>query len=91
MVISKNADATLASTGSSKAKERVIPITHVGGTWDSPKIELDEKALAAVGSAYLSNPKVQKKLEKTLGPGGSEAVQGVLDELLGGGSKKKGK
>jgi len=91
VVISKNADATLTSSGGAKAKERVIPITHVGGTWDSPKLELDEKALAAVGSVYLSDPKVKKKLDKALGPGGGDAVQGVLDGLLGGGGKKKDK
>jgi len=88
VVISKNADAQLASTGK-QAKERVIPITHVGGTWDSPKVELDPQALASVGSAYLSDPKVKKKLDKALGPGGGDAVQSVIDGLLGGGSDKK--
>ena len=88
VVISKSADAALASTGG-KAKERVIPITHIGGTWDSPKVQLDEKAVAAIGSAYLSDPKVKKKLDKALGPGGGDAVQGVIDGLLGGGGSKK--
>jgi uncharacterized protein involved in outer membrane biogenesis len=90
VVLTKNADAQLAGTG--RAKERTIPITHIGGTYDSPKIQLDEKTLAAIASGYLGNDKVMKKLDKKLGPGAGEAIQGVLDGLLGGGSggsKKK--
>ncbi|MFI5317047.1 MAG: AsmA family protein [Myxococcota bacterium] len=89
VVISKKADAQFAGTG--RAKERVIPITRVTGTYDSPRVELDEKALASLAYAYVGDEKVKKKLDKVLGPGGGEAVQSVLDGLLGGGSKKKDK
>jgi hypothetical protein len=86
VVIAKKADAQLAGTG--KAKERVIPITRVSGTYDSPKIELDQKTLAAIAYAYAGDERMRKKLDKALGPGGADAVQGVLDGLLGGGNKK---
>jgi AsmA-like protein len=89
VVLTKKADAEFA--GGSRAKERVIPISHVGGTYDSPKIELDEKTLAGIGSLYLGDEKTRKKLDKALGPGGADAVQGVLDGLLGGGNNKKKK
>jgi AsmA protein len=86
VVLAKKADAQLTGTG--KARERVIPITRVTGTYDSPRIELDQKALAALASAYAGDERMKKKLDKALGPGAGEAVQGVLDGLLGGGSKK---
>ncbi|HXX47764.1 MAG TPA: AsmA family protein, partial [Myxococcota bacterium] len=89
VVISKSADAALASTGGGKGKERVIPIAHIGGTWDSPQLQLDPKSVAAIGSVYLSDPKTKKKLDKALGPGGGDAVQSVIDGLLGGGGSKK--
>ena len=84
VVISKNADAQLAGTAG--AKQRTIPITHIGGTYDSPRVELDQKTLSAIAAAYLGNDKVLKRLDKKLGPGAGEAIQGVLDGLLGGGS-----
>jgi len=92
VVLTKKADSEFA--GGARAKERVIPISHVGGTYDSPKIELDEKTLASLAYIYVGDDKVRKKLDKALGPGGADAVQGVLDGLLGGGggsggSKKK--
>lgn len=86
VVLTKEADAELAGTG--HAKERVIPITHIGGTVDKPRIELDQKTLAALALAYSGNDKVREKLDKTLGPGASEAVEGILGNILGGGKKK---
>jgi len=85
IVISKEVDAELA--GAKRAKERIIPITHITGTLDSPRVELDQKTLAALALAYSGNDKVREKLDKALGPGGSEAVQDFLGNILGG--KKK--
>ncbi|HTO55417.1 MAG TPA: AsmA family protein [Myxococcota bacterium] len=89
VVLTKKADAEFAGTG--RAKERVIPISHVGGTYDSPKIELDQKTLASLAYMYVGDEKMRKKLDKALGPGGADAVEGVLDGLLGGGNNKKKK
>jgi uncharacterized protein involved in outer membrane biogenesis len=86
IVLTKEGDAEL--TGSSKrAKERVIPIAHITGTVDSPRIALDQKTLAALALAYSGNDKVREKIDKALGPGGAEAVEDFLGNLLGG--KKK--
>jgi hypothetical protein len=86
IVLTKDGDAEL--TGSSKrAKERVIPIAHITGTLDSPRIALDQKTLAALALAYSGNDKVREKIDKALGPGGAEAVEDFLGNLLGG--KKK--
>jgi hypothetical protein len=86
VVLTKKADAEFAGAG--RAKERVIPISRVTGTYDSPRIVLDEKTLASLAYVYAGSDRVQKKLDKALGPGAGEAVQGVLDGLLGGGNKK---
>jgi len=89
VVLTKKADAEFAGQG--RSKERVIPISHIGGTYDSPRVELDQKTLASLAYVYVGDDKVRKKLDKALGPGGADAVQGVLDGLLGGGGNKKKK
>jgi AsmA protein len=86
VVISKKADAQFAGTG--HAKERVIPISRITGTYDSPRIQLDEKTLAALGVAYVGDEKTRSRIDKKLGPGASEAIEGVLEGILGGGKKK---
>jgi len=85
IVLTREADAELA--GSKRAKERVIPISHITGTLDAPRVELDQKTLAALALAYSGNDKVREKIDKALGPGASEAVEDLLGNLLGG--KKK--
>ncbi len=85
IVLSKEADADLA--GAKRARERVIPITHITGTVDDPRVELDAKTLASLALAYGGNEKMREKIDKALGPGGAEAVEGLLENLLGG--KKK--
>jgi hypothetical protein len=85
IVLTREADAELA--GAKRAKERVIPIAHITGTLDAPRVELDQKTLAALALAYSGNDKVREKLDKALGPGASEAVEDLLGNLLGG--KKK--
>jgi hypothetical protein len=85
IVLSREADADLA--GAKRAKERVIPIAHIGGTLDAPRVELDRKTLAALTLAYGGNDKTREKLDKALGPGASEAVEDFLGNVLGG--KKK--
>ena len=85
IVLSREADAQRA--GAKRAKERVIPIAHISGTVDAPRIEIDAKTLAALALAYTGNDKVREKIDKALGPGGAEAVEDFLGNLLGG--KKK--
>ena len=85
IVLSREADAEIA--GEKRAKERVIPISHITGTPDAPRVELDQKTLAALALAYGQNEKVREKIDKTLGPGASEAVEDLLGNILGG--KKK--
>ncbi len=85
VVLTREADAELA--GARRAKERVIPIAHITGTLDAPRVELDQKTLAALALAYGGNDKTREKIDKALGPGAAEAVEGFLGGLLGG--KKK--
>ncbi len=85
VVLSKQADADLA--GDKRARERVIPIAHITGTLDAPRVEIDQKTLAALALAYGGNDKTREKIDKALGPGAAEAVEGILGNILGG--KKK--
>ncbi len=85
VVLTREADAELA--GEKRAKERVIPIAHITGTIDAPRIVLDQKTLAALALAYSGNEKVRGQIDKALGPGASEAVEDLLGNILGG--KKK--
>ena len=85
IVLTRDADAEIA--GTKRAKERVIPIAHITGTLDAPRVLLDQKTLAALALAYGGNDKTREKIDKALGPGASEAVEGILGNLLGG--KKK--
>ena len=85
VVLAKEADADLA--GAKRARERVIPIAHITGTLDAPRVELDQKTLAALALAYGGNDKTREKIDKALGPGASEAVEDLLGNILGG--KKK--
>ncbi len=85
VVLAREADAELA--GAKRAKERVIPIAHITGTLDAPRVELDQKTLAALALAYTGNDKTREQIDKALGPGASEAVEDLLGNILGG--KKK--
>ena len=85
VVLAKEADAEIA--GEKRAKERVIPIAHITGTLDAPRLELDQKTLAALALAYSGNDKTREKIDKALGPGASEAVEELLGNILGGQKK----
>jgi AsmA protein len=85
VVLSKEADADLA--GEKRSRERVIPIAHITGTLDAPRVEIDQKTLAGLALAYGGNDKTREKIDKALGPGASEAVEDLLGNILGG--KKK--
>jgi hypothetical protein len=87
IVISKALDEEVTGA-SGGGEERVIPITSIGGTVDSPRVILDRQAVSSVLSTYATSPAVKKELEERLGPGGAEAVESILDNLFRGGKKR---
>ncbi len=87
LTLARELDAELGA--GSQARERVIPIAGIGGTVARPRVELDNAALLSVAESYLSRGKLRDKIEERVGPGGAEAIQGILEQLLGGGQKKR--
>lgn len=84
LTLSKELDAELAGTEQGSAKRRVIPITGVRGTVSEPKVVLDRDALSAALATYATGGELRDRLEEQLGPGGADAVEGVLEKLLRG-------
>jgi hypothetical protein len=78
--LSRELDAEL---GKAKGAPTVIPIAHVAGTLDAPRVQIDREVLAQLALAYTGTDRVREKLEKKIGPAGTE----ILDELLRGGEK----
>ena len=66
----------------------MVPIAGVTGTLDRPRVRLDRNALAALAAEYATGAELNEALDKTLGPGTGEAVQGLLEQLLKGGRKR---
>jgi hypothetical protein len=80
LVIEEELDAELG--GESRGRERVIPITSVGGTLDRPKVRLDQQALAELAASYATSGSVREKLEEKIGGEGADAVQDLLEQIL---------
>ena len=70
-------------------REKVIPIAGIGGTVSRPRVKLDATALAAEAEAYTSQGKVREKLEETLGKEGADALEDILQGILGGRKKSR--
>jgi hypothetical protein len=87
LVIGEALDAELS--GAERGREKVIPITGVGGTISRPKVRLDQRALAEVAAAYATGGRMREKLEETVGPEGAQAVQDLLEQLLRGKAQPK--
>ncbi len=73
-----------AEFGKPGGSPTVIPITHIGGTLERPRVEIDRDTLAQVALAYAGSGRVREKLDEKLGPGAADAVEGLLDRLRGG-------
>lgn len=83
------ADEVDRELGGAGARERVIPIAGVRGTLARPRVVLDREALVAFAGAYAEDEQVRESLDRVLGPGGAEAVEGLLEQLLRGGQRRK--
>jgi hypothetical protein len=80
VTLSREVDSDLG--GEERARERVIPIAGIRGTVTKPRVELDDSALVAIAQAYTGQDRVREKLEEKLGPGGAEAVESILEQLM---------
>jgi hypothetical protein len=76
--LSREVDEELGKT---RGSPTVIPIAHIRGTLDAPRVRLDRETLAQIALAYTAQDRVREKLEEKLGAGGAEAVEDILDKL----------
>ena len=70
-------------------REKVIPIAGIGGTVSRPRVKLDASALAALAEAYTGQGEVREKLEEKLGKEGADALEDILQGILGGRKKSR--
>ncbi len=84
--LSREVDEEL--TGEAPDEPTVIPVEAVRGTIARPRLILDRDAVAGVATTLATRGELGRKLDDTLGPGGAEAVQQILDQLLRGGRRR---
>jgi len=81
-----------AEAGGQRGVRRVIPLAHVGGTLDAPKVEITPEVAVRLAGAYALDRKRRQKItgeiDKALGKGSGEQVLDALQGILGGGRKR---
>ena len=80
LLLGEEVDEELGGRG----RQKVIPIAGISGTVDRPRVRLDQRVLLDVATSYLASDRVREKLDEKLGPGATEAVEGLLERLLRG-------
>jgi ribonuclease HIII len=64
---------------------KVIPLTHVAGTVDSPRVDISPQALASLGAReefYRKRGDISREIDERLGEGSGKAVTDVLEGFL---------
>ena len=84
--LSKDVDEDLGKSADSR-RRTVIPIAAIGGTVSRPRVRLDRRALAQVAVELTTSGRLRNKLEEKLGVEGADAVQDLLEGILGGRKK----
>ena len=87
LLLSEELDSELAGEGA-QGRTRVIPIEGVSGTVSSPRVRLDRRAVSSALSTIAGDTELRERLDETLGPGGAEIVEDVLDKLFRRGGQK---
>jgi hypothetical protein len=69
------------------ANSRVIPLARVGGTLESPRVEITDEAVVRLAAIYATaerREQWQEKIDKYLGEGAGSQVLEALDGILSG-------
>ncbi len=75
--------------GGGSRRAIVLPIAGVGGTLSRPRLRLDSRDVVEAAVLWAAEGGVREKLDSILGPGGGEAVEGLLDQLLQRGGRRQ--
>ncbi len=88
LTLGEEAEETLGENAT--PTKSVIPIAHVGGTIDDPKVRIDAKD--ALGLARAARPEQVKELtdeiDERLGEGSGKQILDALEGFLGGGRRR---
>jgi len=87
LVIAREVDAALGNQGESR--EKVIPISGIGGSVSRPRVRLDRAALLELAAAYAIQGRMGEKLKEKLGDEGFGALDGFLDQILRRGGRER--
>jgi hypothetical protein len=82
VVLSKEADEELGAQAG--APRTVIPIEGISGTVSAPRIRLSRAVLAKLASRAAASSPIGRSFERAIGKEASQAVQGLLERILGG-------
>lgn len=88
---SADAGATPAPVADVPVERRVIPLAHVGGTLESPRVDISRDTAVAFATALTTGArrtKLEQKIDERLGEGAGKEVLGTLEGILGGGKKQ---
>lgn len=80
-------EAAAAPPPSVPAERRVIPLAHVGGTLERPRVEITREVALAFATGLAGSrqrTKLEQKLDERLGPGAGREILGTLEGILGG-------
>ena len=79
----------MISNGEDLVPKRVIPLAHVGGTVEDPKVSVSAKQALAITRTVFSGKlrNLSDKLEEKLGGDSGKKVFKALEGLLGGGDR----
>lgn len=82
-------DRELADEVGGRGGQVVLPIAGIGGTVDRPRLHLEPRDLARAAALWAAQGRVRESIDEVLGPGGTEAVEGLLDQLLRGSGQEE--
>lgn len=78
-------EITLLKEAADETRVKVIPLTHVAGTVDSPRVDISPQALASLGAReefYRKRGDISREIDERLGEGSGKAVTDVLEGFL---------
>jgi hypothetical protein len=93
LTIDEEIDRAIADQGEGAAgqerggRSRVIPLAHVTGTLDSPRVEVTDEAVIQFAALYATErrrEKWERKIDERLGEGTGREVLDALDQILSG-------
>jgi hypothetical protein len=70
----------------------VIPLAHIGGTLEKPRVEITREtavALAVELGTGRKRGRLEEKIDERLGEGAGREILGTLEQILGGKRKRE--